>query len=320
MKYTIAEALHAMRRLSGVDAGRLRGVELRYDLDRITGLDILPPPWGAHLAGLVEARKAEHVSAETPQYLVFSDGLPVAWATVHATVVTPDIPMSGIQAKHQRHAAEALADLDRDTLENLADERDQREGRPAVVDDDDEAMVGALRVAPLNDPTSTRWVRVGADIEAAGREVGQAVGGSAEEALIVTAVGYGHHGYQAHRLSLELICAMQAVIAAHPVSLSTVGNWIDDDHGLAGHVCPAMLSQQFADAYIGRFASRSDYTRHRMAEQGWTAILQTQGMDPYFDVQRYERHLFSGEVTAVDLDGWQPGRGIEVFHRRPASS
>src|SRR6266498_5514007 len=70
-EYTIAEALHAMRRLSGVDAGRLRGVELRYDLDRITGLDILPPPWGAHLAGLVEARKAEHVSAETPQYLVF---------------------------------------------------------------------------------------------------------------------------------------------------------------------------------------------------------------------------------------------------------
>ena len=29
---------------------------------------------------------------------------------------------------------------------------------------------------------------------------------------------------------------------------------------------------------------------------------------------------FSGGVTAIDMDGWQPHRGIEVFHRRPATT
>ena len=234
-------------------------------------------------------------------------------------MVTPDVPLSPIQARHQRQAAAALADLDRDTLHELADQRDLREGRP-IAADDDEAMVGALRVAPVHDPTRTRWVRVGTDLDAARHQVARAVDGTAEQALIVTAVGYGHHGYQAHRLSLELICAMQAVTAAHPVSLSTVGNWIDHDHGLAGHVDPQTLPRRFADAYIGRFVSHSAYTRHRMAEQGWTDILRSHAMEPYFDLRRYEQHLFASEVTAIDLDGWQPGRGIEVFHRRRAPS
>lgn len=101
-----------------------------------------------------------------------------------------------------------------------------------------QAMLGAVRVAALHDPTDTRWVRVGADLDDAGQQVTQAVGGSVEQTLIVTAVGYGHHGYRTHRLSLELICAMQAVTAAHPVSPATVGNWIDAEDGLAGQVCP----------------------------------------------------------------------------------
>jgi hypothetical protein len=81
-----------------------------------------------------------------------------------------------------------------------------------------------------------------------------------------------------------------------------------------------MLPQRFPATYLGQFASRNHYTRRRMVEQGWTDILHTQGMDPYFDVHRYERHLFCGEVSAVDRDGWQPGRGIEVFGRRPTST
>jgi hypothetical protein len=210
-----------------------------------------------------------------------------------------------------------LADLDRDTLGDLADQRDHREGRPDAVAADGEAMVGALRVAPLADPTRTRWVRVGADLDAARHEVAQATRCAVEQALIVAAVGYGHH---AHRLSLELVCAMQAVTAAHPVSLSTVGTWIDHEHGLAGHVDPPTLPQQFTNAYIGQFTSHSAYARHRMAEQGWTELLRSSGMEAYFDLRRYERHLFSGDVTAIDMDGWQPHRGIEVFHRRPATT
>jgi hypothetical protein len=321
VKYTIAEALHEMRQLRGADAGRLRGVEVPYHLDQLTGLDTLPAPWGAHLAGLIEARKADIITADTPQYVVYSDDLPVAWATVHAAVVTPDLPMSPIQAKHQRQAATVLADLDRDTLQKLADQRDQREGRPDTADaDSDQTMLGALRVAPATDPTSTRWVRVGADLDAARAALARVLGGNADDALIVAAVGYGHHGYHADRLSVELVCAMQTVVAAHPVSLGTLGNWIDDEHGLAGHVDPQTLPHQFADAYIGRFGSHTSYVQHRMREQGWTDLLRANGMEPYFDRRRYEQHLFAHEVTAIDLDSWHPGGGIEVFHLRAATS
>ncbi len=44
MKYTIAEALHEIWRLRGADAGRLRGVEVRYHLDELTDLDRLTAP------------------------------------------------------------------------------------------------------------------------------------------------------------------------------------------------------------------------------------------------------------------------------------
>jgi len=138
--------------------------------------------------------------------------------------------------------------------------------------------------------------------------------------VIVTADGYGHHGYHAHRLSLELVCAMQTVIAAHPASLSTLGNWIDDPYGLAGHVDPQTLPRQFAACYIGRFGSHTSYLQHRMDHQGWTDLLRTSGMQPYFDRRRYELHPFAHEVTAIDVDGWRPGLGIERFHRRPTTT
>ncbi len=278
MKYTIAEALNEMRQLHGADAGRLRGVEVPYHLDHLTGLDTMPAPWGARLVELIEARKADIITADTPHYVVYSHDLPVAWVTVHAAVITPDLPMSPIQAKHQRQAAAVLADLNRDTLRKLADERDQREGRPGTGEADSEhTMPDALRVAPTADPTRTRWVRVGADLDAARTEV------------------------------------------ARPVSLSTVGNWIDDPYGLAGHVDPQTLPRQFAACYIGRFGSHTSYLQHRMDQQGWTDLLRTSGMQPYFDRRRYEMHLFAHEVTAIDVDGWRPGLGIEVFHRRPTT-
>ena len=37
-------------------------------------------------------------------------------------------------------------------------------------------------------------------------------------------------------------------------------------------------------------------------------------------LRRYERHLFTSDVFAIDLDGWHPGQGIEVFHRPPATT
>ncbi|WP_432830818.1 hypothetical protein [Dactylosporangium sp. CA-092794] len=321
MRYTMAEALHEMRHLRDADTGRLRGVDVADHLHDLTGLDTVPAPWGARLAGLVEARTAGTVTADTPQYLVFSDGLPVAWATVTAAVVTPDLPMTAIQARHQRQAVAVLADLDRATLRALADERDHRDARPTTDTADERTMPGALRVAPAADPTATRWVRVGADLDTARAAVARAVrGGAADDAVIVTAVGYGHHGDHAHRLSLAVLCAMHAIVAAHPVSLAIVGHWIDDAHGLAGHVDPQLLAGQFTDAYIGRFASRRHYVEHRMQQLGWTDLLRTHGLEPYFDHRRFEQHLFTHAVTGIDLDRWQPWHGIEVFHRRPTTT
>ena len=321
MKSTISEALHEMRRLRGADTGRLRGVEVRHHLDELTDLDRLPAPWGSRLVALIEAAKAGTITGDTPHYLVYSDRMPVAWATVHAGVVTPTVPMSGIQARHQRQAAAVLADLDRDIIAELADQRDQREGRPDMSDAHGEAhMVGALRVAPAGDPTGTRWIRVSADLDQARDTVARALGVPAGDAVIVSAVGYGHHGYHAHRLSLDLVCAMQATAAAHGVSLATVGDWIDHDHGLAGHVDPTVLADRFAAAYIGRYTSATAYARHVMDTQGWTELLRTSGMEPYFELRRYERHLFTSDVFAIERDGWHLGRKVEVFHRTRATS
>ena len=317
MRYTITEALGAMRRLERADAGRLRGVEVRYDIDRLTGLSTLPAPHGPRLVELIEARKAGRITADTPQYLVYSDGLPIAWVTMHATVVTPDVPMSRVQARHQRDVAQCLAAMDRGALADLADQRDQREGRP--ITGEDTVDPGVLRVARPDDPTRTRWIRIGPDLDTARQTVARVIG-DADHVLVVTAVGYGHDGDHAHRLTLPLLCAIHQVATAHQVSLHTVGDWIDDELGLAGRVDPATLARQFTDAYLGRYASRAGYAEHRMREQGWTDLLHQLGIWPYFDHRRYEQHLFSDEVIAIGREGWQTGQGVEVFHRPAATS
>jgi hypothetical protein len=149
--------------------------------------------------------------------------------------------------------------------------------------------------------------------------VGRAIGDTSMEALIVTAVGYGHYGDHAHRLALPLLCAMQQVATAHQVSLRTVGHWIDHEHGLAGRAEADTLAQQFGDAYLGRFASRGVYTEHRMRELGWTDLLHERGIRAYFDHHRYGQHLFSDEVIAIGDESWHTGHGIDVFRRPDAA-
>src|SRR5436309_1528653 len=80
---------------------------------------------------------------------------------------------------------------------------------------------GVLRVARHDDPTRTWWVRIGPDLAAARHTVGEAIGDTADHALVITAVGYGHHGDHADRLPLPLLCAMQQVAGTHQVSLRT---------------------------------------------------------------------------------------------------
>ncbi len=101
---------------------------------------------------------------------MFSDNTVVAVLTAAARVVPPDYPLSTNQAKHQRAAAEALGDLHRYTLRDLADRRAAMDGREQdAAAEYDEHPAGALRVAPMTDPTNTRWVAIGDDLDAARR-------------------------------------------------------------------------------------------------------------------------------------------------------
>jgi hypothetical protein len=99
-----------------------------------------------------------------------------------------------------------------------------------------------------------------------------------------------------------------------------VGAWIGHAHGLAGHVDPTMLPARFAAAHIGRYACDTAYTRHVMDTRGWTELLRSSGMEPYFELPRYERQLFTSDVFAIEVDGRYAGGEIEVVHRRPATS
>jgi hypothetical protein len=306
-----------MRGLHTTDAGRLRGVHLRYSsLSRPhRGLAGTPQPWRDQLLAAIAARESGTVHPDSPEYVVFSDGVVIAVLTAAAHVVLPDYPLSTLQAKHQRAAAEALGDLHRHTVRDLADRRAAREGREADADAEYEPHPGgALRVAPLADMTDTRWVRIGADLDHAHRTVQAACGADAEQVLIVTAAGYGRYGSHRHRLSLDILCAMHQIADTHDVSPGAVGDWLEAEGATtATDVSPQQIVEQFAAAYIGPFRDEDDYTRHRMSQLGWTQALQAAGIpEDYLDLRAITRDWFTQLVRRIDSGTW--GR-VEVFHR-----
>jgi len=317
MKSTLAAAVRAIRRLRATDTGRLRGIDL---LDRrpglVTGQGHLPSPWSDRLAAATAGWTTGAVDAGTAVYVVCSDGVPVTWLTVHAAVVTPDFPLSGLQARHQRLATEALSDLTRPALLGLANLRDHREGLPDNVEAEYlPDMHGALRVAAPSDPTRTTWLHIGPDLAEATAQVRDSTG-APDPPLIITARGYGRHGTNAHRLSLELLCAMHAIAAEHDVTTGLVGDWIDNAHGGDGDASPATLPRRFRDTYLGRYPSRDAYAEQRMSEHGWTEVLRDTGMTPFFGQSHFTSHLFSTDVLGLDITHQtHPGGAVEVFHR-----
>src|SRR5262249_39631000 len=149
----------------------------------------------------VDARDAGAVTPDSPEYLVLSDRVVVVVLTAAGRVVLPDYPLSTNQTKHQHAAAQALGDLHRHALRNLADRRAAMDGREQdAAAEHDAPPAGALRVAPLADPTNTRWVRISADLDEAYRTVRRACHTEPEQTLIVTASGYGRYGHNRHRL------------------------------------------------------------------------------------------------------------------------
>jgi hypothetical protein len=324
MRHTIAEALRDMHRLHDVDAGRLRGQTVYlsgYTADQPA--PTAPQPWADHLATLIAGGRAGSITADTPRYLVHSDNTVVAWLTVHAQVIAPpDMPLTTNQAKHQRQAAQVLSDLDRGALRDLADDRDRREGRPGNASAEHDAGGGMLRVAPAHDPTRTTWIHVDPDPQTTRTRIRRALRLTTDQdPIIISAPGYGQHSARAHRIDLDLICAIHAVATAHRVDATTVGNWIAHEDGLAGHADPATLPALFRAAYVGRYPDRDTYARQRLDELGLGKAIAELGIEPYFDHAAHERDLFRDEAIAIDSGGYdRRDRGIQVFHRPPPAA
>lgn len=316
MKCTLTEALRRMRRLHSVHAGRLRG-DHPHHLDTSTlGLTGLTARRRAQLTDRITTAQPAPVDADTPAYLVTSDGDLIAWLTVNAAVIAPDMPLSRNQAKHQRQAADALGDLDRHTLADLADARERRENRPSSSIWDHQELIGALRVATPIDPTRTTWVRVDGDTRHTHTEIARETGWDPDDTLIITAVGYGRHGDHTRRLSLDVLCAINAIAAEHRVPLHVIGDWVDDPDGLGGKPEADTLHERFRNAHLGRFESRGHYTCHRMGDQGWTEVMRRTGIEEFFDTSAYQHHLFTREVTGIDRRrSAMEEQGIDVFHR-----
>src|SRR5437764_13095840 len=147
------------------------------------------------------------------------------------------MPLTANQVKHQRQAVQVLSDPDRGTLRDLADDRDRREGRPEVADAEYNAGEGMLRVAPAQDPTRTTWIPIDPHPQTTRTRMRRALDLTADQDMIViTAWGFGQHCGLAHRLDLDLLCAIHALATAHGVDGTTVRNWLAHEAGLTRHV------------------------------------------------------------------------------------
>jgi hypothetical protein len=313
---TITDAVREIRALHPTRSGRLLGIRVHYSHGSRPDqwLGNTPQPWYDRLQAGITARTTGTATPDSPEYLVLSDQVVVAVLTAAAHLVLPDYPLSRTQARHQALAAQALADLPRHILRQLADHR-------AAMDDRTQDAAaehrphpdGALRVAPAADPTNTRWIRIGADLHQARATAASACHTEPDQVLIVTAAGYGQYGRTRHRLDLPILCAMHELADTHQVSLSAVGDWLDAEGATTAQVAPADIQAQFAASYLGPFADRTAYTQHRMAQLGWSQALATAGIpERYLDLEAITRDWFSQHVRAVPSGTWDH---IEVFHR-----
>jgi hypothetical protein len=322
MRSTISQALREMRCLHDTDAGRLRGISLRFrfGVTRQT-LATTPQPWRDRIQAGIDARETGTVTGDTPEYLVFSDGVLVVLLTVAAHVVLPDYPLTPLQARHQQAAAQALSDLSRFALADLADRAvtsnvDGTDG--GHPDDDFKPLPGWLRVAPATDPTLATWVEIHPDLPASRTAVARACDTAPDQMLIIEACGYGAYGRDRHRHHLDVLCAMHQIAATHHVNLQVIGDWLDVEGATTSvGLDPQTLVEQFTAAYLGPYPSQADYARTRMRELGWTQALQAAGIpDRYLDTTTIIRDWFTDQVRSITaITSTQATPYIEVFTR-----
>ena len=313
---TITDAVREMRALLPTHSGRLRGIHVHHSFGSRPEqwLGTTPQPWHDQLLAAITARTTGTPTKDSPEYLVLSDQVVVAVLTAAAHVVLPDYPLTRTQARHQTLAVQALTDLPRHILRQLANHRAALDDRPQDATAEHEPHPdGALRIAPAADPTNTRWIRIGADLPQARDTAARACHTDPDQILIVTAAGYGQYGRSRHRLDLPMLCAMHQVADTHQVSLSAVGDWLDAEGATHVDVDPAGIPATFAGCYLGPFPDRTAYTRHRMGQLGWTQALAVAGIPQrYLDLDAITRDWFTDDVRAVGSGTWDH---VEVFQR-----
>lgn len=316
---TNAGALREMRWLQSTTTGRLRGIPARYTSRAPATAELrdTPEPWRRRTAADLADRAAGSLTPDSAEYLVFSDSLLIAVLTVAARVLLPDYPLSPVQRRHQTAVAQALADLPRDTLRELADRRSHMDGRDELARLDHAPAPGTIRVATVNDPTVTAWVTLDADPDVSRASI-RDCGVDPDHLIVITAPGYGDYGRNRHRLDLPMLCAMRQLADQHDVTPAVVGDWLAAEGAINADITPEQFLTAFTAAYIGAFATELDFTRQHMADLGWIAVLE------HADIPR--RYL---NEAAVNRDWFRKRfRGIfgatrdhvEVFHRTAPAS
>ncbi|MDQ1250863.1 MAG: hypothetical protein QG597_5243 [Actinomycetota bacterium] len=318
---TIDQALVQMRCLHDTDAGRLRGVSLRFRCRLLRhNLAATPQPWRDRVQASIDDRETGLVTGDTPEYLVFSDGVLVVVLTVAAHVIQPDYPLTPLQTRHQKEATQALSDLNRYALADLADRAATHNinGRAGRRPDDEpaEPLPGWLRVAPTSDPTLSTWVEIHPDLETSRTAVARACGTTPDQTLIIEACGYGAYGRDRHRHRLDVLCAMHQIAATHHVELQAIGDWLDVEGATTRNdLDPQTVIEQFTAAYLAPYPSQTDYTRARMRALGWTQALHAAGVpDQYLDTSAITRDWFNDQVRSITATTGT-NRHIEIFTR-----
>ncbi|MEU7874268.1 hypothetical protein [Dactylosporangium sp. NPDC049140] len=313
---TNAEALRDMRGLHPTSTGRLRGLPAKYARPGGADLRGTPEPWHSRLTNDLAEQAVDILTPASTVYLVFSDNVVIAVLTAAAHVLLPEYPLTATQRRHQLAVADALHELPRHVLRDLADRRASMDGRDEQAHFEyDPPTAGAIRVAALAEPTVTHWADIDADLAAIRQRITD-LGLDPDRLIVITAAGYGTYGRDRHRLNLPMLCAMHRIADRHDVTLTVVGDWLDAEGATtAADLDPDVAVTGFADAYVGAFGSERDFTAHRMRELGWTTALQQAGIPQHY--------LNDAAVTR----GWFPSqfRGIwcstrhrtEVFRRAP---
>ncbi len=313
------DAWPLIRACTDVNAGRLTGRVLRYQYLSAVLPGTLAPQAAQQLHASVHRRHTEPATPDTIWYVVSSDGTPVAWLTLDATVVTPPADLSSYQLQHQQQAVAALSNLTRKALLELARMRDTREHRtPGDLPQDEpdghgNELATRVLVATPADPTLSFWVRADTDLNTTRLHVAEVTGvAEGNDALILDVHGYGDYGQRRAVLDLPVLCAVEHLAAANQLPAAAIGDWLHLAGATTGNPTPGEIITAFRDAYADVHDSRRAFAIAERDRYGWTTALATAGIpDRYFNLDAFTEHLFRTEVHKVELGD---GR-IAVFRR-----